>query len=101
MTTATRLTSRDSHITVRTDRTAIRGLDLIAVERAVNGEPPQGITDAELAYADQILWSRDVSRAEAARRLDLPYDLLRDLRNDGWNPKVITTGRTETQGAAA
>ncbi|MFI5688449.1 hypothetical protein [Streptomyces sp. NPDC051636] len=101
MTMATRLASPRTYIPLRAAHTVDGDLDLIAVERAVNGELPEGITDAELAYADQILWSRDISRAEAARRLGLPYDLLRDLRNDGWNPEVITEWRTKTQGAAA
>ncbi|MBL1086812.1 hypothetical protein JK359_33445 [Streptomyces actinomycinicus] len=97
MTTATRLTSRDSYITVRTDRTTERGVDLLAVERAVNGELPESMTDAELAYAARVLSEHNVSRDESARRLSLSDYVLRKCQDSGWKPDTITSWRENSQ----
>lgn len=97
MTTATRLASRDSYITVRTDRTTEGGLDFLAVERAVNGELPEGITDAELAYAARVLSEHHISRDESARLLRLSDYVLRKCKESGWKPGVITSWRGNSQ----
>ncbi|WP_316779648.1 hypothetical protein [Streptomyces sasae] len=100
-TAATRIAGIRTYIPAQSARTTDGDLDLIAVERAVNGELPADMTDAELARADQILSTRDLPRSEAARRLGLPSDLLRELRAADWKPEVITSWRTNTRGAAA
>ncbi|MFJ2007938.1 hypothetical protein [Streptomyces chartreusis] len=97
MTTATRLTSRDTYITVQTGRTTERGIDLLAVERAANGELPEGITDAELAYAARLLSEHNISRHASARLLRLPTYVLRTCEESGWKPATITSWRENSQ----
>ncbi|MGW4784938.1 hypothetical protein [Streptomyces sp. NPDC004230] len=94
MNTATRLTSRTAYISISSDRTSYRGVDLIAVERAVNDSLPEGMTDAELTLAAQILSEHSVSRAEVSRRLKLPEALLKSCEEKGWHPKTIATWRS-------
>ncbi|MFG2137078.1 hypothetical protein [Streptomyces sp. NPDC048650] len=71
----TDLTSRpvlDSYIRVSTTETYRAGVDLIAVERAVNDVPPAGMTEDERAMAARILAEHGVSQAAIARRLPRP-----------------------------
>ncbi|MFC7261522.1 hypothetical protein [Streptomyces lutosisoli] len=97
MTTATRLASPVTYIPLSTARTVDGGLDLIAVERAVNNELPEGITDAELARAARILHERDVSLAEIGRRLDVSQDAIKTLKNKNWDPDVLANRRRNAE----
>ncbi|MFE2693637.1 hypothetical protein [Streptomyces mirabilis] len=97
MTTATRLASPVTYIPLPTARTVDRGLDLIAVERAINNELPEGITDAELARAARILHERDASLAEIARRLDVSQDAIKTLKNKNWDPDVLANRRGKAE----
>ncbi|MFF7764261.1 hypothetical protein [Streptomyces griseorubiginosus] len=101
MTTATRLTSRDSYITVQADRITDQSVDVLAVERAVNGELPAGITDAELAHAARVLAEHHISRDESARRLRTTDYVLRKCQDNGWKPDVITSWRERMEKKAA
>lgn len=97
MTTATRVTGYDDYIPIPTARTTRSGLDLIAVERAVNGERPQTMTDPELAYAAQVLSEHNIPRDEASRRLLLPDYVLRRCKETEWKHEVITAWRERSR----
>lgn len=74
------LTSRpllDSYIRVSTTETYLDGVDLIAVERAVNDVPPAAMTAEEKLMAARILAKHGVALNVIARHLRLPDRLAR------------------------
>ncbi|MFJ9415078.1 hypothetical protein ACIRPT_13025 [Streptomyces sp. NPDC101227] len=74
------LTSRpvlDSYIPVATTETYRGGVDLIAVERAVNDVPPAGMTADEKLMAARILADHGVALNMIARHLRIPQRLAR------------------------
>jgi hypothetical protein len=98
MTAATRLAGPATYIRVVAGDITLddaNDIDLIAVERAVNNEVPESLTDAELAYAARILHEHDISRAETARRLPVSADTLKKLQEEGWDPQVLDGRRDQ------
>lgn len=82
---ATRLGAHRPYMVVAdtmTARTAAGDLvDLIAVERAVNGDLPAGaLTRAEQRQAVHLLFRTDLSSAEIARRLGMSADTVQRWR---------------------
>ncbi|MEU2874437.1 hypothetical protein ABZ769_35470 [Streptomyces olivoreticuli] len=86
MITATRPGTQSGHIYVSTAATYDDNLDFIAIERAVNGDKPVGITTAELAEAARILDSRGFGLTEISRRTGVSAYCLTVWRDHGWNP---------------
>ncbi|KIZ18096.1 hypothetical protein [Streptomyces natalensis] len=77
------LTSRpvlDSYVHVSTTQTYRGGVDLIAVERAVNDMPPAGMTADEKLMAARILADHGVALNVIARHLRLPHRLARPAK---------------------
>lgn len=76
------ITSRpflDSYVRVSTTETYRDGVDLIAVERAVNDVPPAGMTADEKHMAARILADHGVALHVIARHLRLPHRFARPV----------------------
>lgn len=67
----------DSYVRVSTTETYRDGVDLIAVERAVNDVPPAGMTVEEKLMAARILTDHGVALKVIARHLGLPHHIAR------------------------
>ncbi|WP_030811446.1 hypothetical protein [Streptomyces sp. NRRL S-337] len=91
------ITSRpvlDSYVQVSTTETYRDGVDLIAVERAVNEVPPAGMTAAEKLMAARILADHGVALNVITRHLRLPDRLtLPASAKRGPEPAVCGTDR--------
>lgn len=77
---STHLTARpvlDSYVRVSTTATYHDGVDLIAVERAVNDVPPAGMTADEKAMAARILADHGTAPNMIARHLGFPRRVAR------------------------
>lgn len=72
MTTGTRFVPVSARISLATDTfDTVLGIDWIAVERAANGETPDGLTIPEQQESIRFLLRRGLSRAAICRRLDI------------------------------
>ncbi|APE21355.1 MULTISPECIES: hypothetical protein [Streptomyces] len=80
------------HIAISTTLTFADGLDLIAVERVVNGGNAD-LTDAEKAEAGRRLQARDVPQAEISRRIGLSLSTVQAWAKNGW---VVPSSSVET-----
>ncbi|KIZ17354.1 hypothetical protein [Streptomyces natalensis] len=70
----------DSYVHVSTTQTYRSGVDLIAVERAVNDVPPVGMTVEETLMAARVLTDHGVALRVIARHLSLPHHLVRQAQ---------------------
>lgn len=85
------------YIRVATTATSRGELDLIAIERAVNGDAPAHLTRAEQTAAARILARRGVGVTEIGRRLGLTTSAVNQLLGITPAPRRRTTPRTRTQ----
>lgn len=77
-----------THIRVSTTATYEHGLDLIAVERVVNGGAAD-LTEAERAEVGRQLEARGTSFAEIDRRLGLTRGAAAEWAKVGWTPRPV------------
>lgn len=74
------------HISVSTTSTFVDGLDLIAVERVVNGGSAS-LTEAEKAEVGRRLEARGIPYAEIGRRIGLGKNATSEWAKKSWAPK--------------
>jgi hypothetical protein len=74
------------YLTIATDTTMLGDLDVIAMERALNGEAPMGMTRMEKATVAKMLADRGVTPWEIAQQLHMGLSTVRKWQANDWDP---------------
>jgi hypothetical protein len=77
---------RERYIIVTADEIGDLSIDEVAVERAVNGDRPAGMTTAERAYAARLLDAHGASVPRIAAMVGANELTIRTWEVNGWDP---------------